>query len=425
MICEQIIRYIAGIAGIMIAQSMLFRKFVKFLPYQNFQMNVPLLDLRAQYQTVKVDVEEALLRVARSQQLILGKEVEDLERTLANYCECRYALGVSSGTDALLMALMALNIGAGDEVIVPTYSFFATAGTVARTGATPILTDIDPLTWNIRADLAEQMITSRTKAIIAVHLYGQSADMDPLLEISSRYNIPIIEDAAQSIGAQYRNGKPSGSMGLMGCFSFYPTKNLGAFGDAGLITTNDENLAVRLRQLREHGAQERYYHKFVGGNFRIDAIQAAVLNVKFPHLELWHEARRNNAELYTKSFIECGLSAGEGAANFDDDNAVLLPKAAWRSSGVKNYHIYNQYIVRVQHRDELRVFLAENGIGTQVYYPLPFHRQECFAYLHEDDSKFSVANESAATTIALPIYPELSPEQIRYVAETFKIFIRQ
>lgn len=386
-------------------------------------MNVPLLDLQAQYRAIKHEAEAALLRIAESQQLILGKDVQDLENSLAEYCGSRFAIGVSSGTDALLMALMALNIGPGDEVIMPTYSFFATAGTVARLGAKPVLTDIDPLTWNITASHIERAISPRVKAILPVHLYGQSADMKPILEVAAHYDIPIIEDAAQSIGAQYSDGRISGSMGLMGCYSFYPTKNLGAFGDAGLVVTNDEKFAVHLRQMREHGAEQRYYHKFVGGNFRIDAIQAAVLNVKLPHLESWHEARRRNADLYTKAFIDCGLSENGNAAKFDDKNLVLLPHAAWRDSGVKNYHIYNQYIVRVQRRDELRNFLAAHGIGSQVYYPAPFHRQECFAYLDAKDADFPAANEAAATTLALPIYPELSPEQIKYVAQTFAEFL--
>ncbi|GAB1429515.1 DegT/DnrJ/EryC1/StrS family aminotransferase [Ignavibacteria bacterium] len=386
-------------------------------------MNVPLLDLRAQYSTIKREAEAAILHIAESQQLILGEEVQDLENALAEYCGSRFAIGVSSGTDALLMALTALNIGPGDEVVMPTYSFFATAGTVARLGAKPVLTDIDPITWNITAEHIERAITPQVKAIIPVHLYGQTADMRPVLEVAAHHNIPVIEDAAQSIGAQYHDGRIAGSMGLMGCYSFYPTKNLGAFGDAGLVVTNDEELAVRLRQMREHGAEQRYYHKFVGGNFRIDAIQAAVLNVKLPHLETWHEARRRNADLYAQAFMDCGLSEGKGIAKFDEKNPVLLPLASWRSSGVKNYHIYNQYIVRVQQRDELRDFLASRGIGSQVYYPAPFHRQECFAYLDAKDADFPMANEAAATTLALPIYPELSPEQIKYVAQTFAEFI--
>lgn len=385
-------------------------------------MNVPLLDLRGQYQVIKHDVEAALLRICETQQLILGKEVEELEKRLAEYCGCRYALGVSSGTDALLMAMMALNIGPGDEVIVPTYSFFATAGVVARLHATPVFVDVDPVSYNISPELFEQAITPRTKAVVPVHLYGQAADMDAVSDIAGRCGIAVIEDAAQSIGTQYRNGKPVGSMGLMGCYSFYPTKNLGAFGDAGLITTNDENLAVHLQQMREHGAAERYYHKFVGGNFRIDAIQAAVLNIKLPHLESWHEARRRNAELYTQAFVGRGLATGEGAVEFGAENRALLPATVWRSSGVANYHIYNQYIVRVQRRDELRSFLAERGVGTQVYYPVPFHRQECFAYLGAHDADYPVANAAAETTIALPIYPELRPEQIEYVAEMFAEF---
>jgi len=388
-------------------------------------MNVPLLDLKLQYQSIKSEIEPVLLKIAESQMLILGQEVANLEKTLAEYCGTKYAIGVSSGTDALLMALMALDVRPDDEVILPTYSFFATAGVVARLFAKPVFVDSDPITYNIDPKLIEQKITSRTKAIIPVHLYGQSCEMDEILAIAEKYNIPVIEDAAQAIGCQYKNGKPVGSMGKIGCYSFYPTKNLGAFGDGGLVVTNDDNLATKLYQMRNHGMEPKYYHKFVGGNFRLDAIQAAVLNIKFPHLENWHQARRRNAEIYYSEFISKGLANNTGASEFDQDNKVLLPKAIYKDSGCKNYHIYNQFVIRVQKRDELREFLSKKSIGTEIYYPVPFHRQECFAYLNNNDSDFPVANRFAAESLALPIYPELTEEQIKYVVSKIAEFINQ
>ncbi len=388
-------------------------------------MNVPLLDLKLQYQSIKSEIEPVLLKIAESQMLILGQEVANLEKTLAEYCGTKYAIGVSSGTDALLMALMALDVRPDDEVILPTYSFFATAGVVARLFAKPVFVDSDPITYNIDPKLIEQKITSRTKAIIPVHLYGQSCEMDEILAIAEKYNIPVIEDAAQAIGCQYKNGKPVGSMGKIGCYSFYPTKNLGAFGDGGLVVTNDDNLATKLYQMRNHGMEPKYYHKFVGGNFRLDAIQAAVLNIKFPHLEDWHQARRRNAEIYYSEFISKGLANNTGASEFDQDNKVLLPKAIYKDSGCKNYHIYNQFVIRVQKRDELREFLSKKSIGTEIYYPVPFHRQECFAYLNNNDSDFPVANRFAAESLALPIYPELTEEQIKYVVSKIAEFINQ
>lgn len=387
-------------------------------------MTVPLLDLKAQYASLKEDLDAALLRVAASQACILGPEVDALEHILADYCDVPYAIGVSSGTDALLMALMVLDIGPGDEVIVPTYSFFATAGVVARLHATPVFVDSDPVTLNIDPARLAAAITPRTKAIVPVHLYGQSADMDAIMEIANAHSIPVIEDAAQAIGTQYKDGRKVGSIGLMGCFSFYPTKNLGAFGDAGLLTTNDEKLAIRLKQLRNHGMEPKYYHKLVGGNFRIDAIQAAVLNVKFPHLDAWSAQRRKNAALYSRLFIEHGLATEEGKTDFTTTDTVLLPKAVYQDSGAVNHHIYNQYIIRVPRRDELRMALTSQGIGTEIYYPVPFHRQECFASLGAHDADYPVANFAAEHSLALPIYPELPEEQLHYVVETIAAFYR-
>ncbi len=386
-------------------------------------MKVPLLDLKLQYQSLKSEIDNALIKVAKSQMLILGEEVEKLENSIAGYVGTRYAVGVSSGTDALLMALMEIEIKPGDEVILPTYSFFATAGVVARLGAIPVFVDSETYTFNINPDKIKPLINAKTKVIIPVHLYGQSAAMDDIMKIAEEFGIPVIEDCAQAIGATYSYGRNVGSIGLMGCFSFYPTKNLGAFGEGGIITTNDETLANKLKQMRNHGMSPKYYHKFIGGNFRLDAIQAAVLNVKLPHLEKWHEARRKNANLYSRLFIEAGLSEREGITEFNTKNPVLLPKAVYRDSGQTNYHIYNQYIIRVDNRDSLRGYLGDHGIGTEIYYPVPFHRQECFSYLDNKDENFPVANFVAEHSLALPIYPELSEEQIVYVVEKIKEFI--
>ncbi len=386
-------------------------------------MKVPLLDLKAQYDTMKGEIEEALLRVARSQMMILGPETEKLEKTLAEYCGVRHAIGVSSGTDALLMALMALDIKPGDEVILPTYSFFATAGVVWRMNAIPVFVDSQWDSFNIDPAGIEKKITSKTKAILPVHLYGQCADMDPINAIAARHNIPVIEDAAQAIGSQYKDGRRAGAMGLIGCFSFYPSKNLGAFGDGGFVTTNDDQMGIKLRQMRNHGMEPKYYHKFVGGNFRLDAIQAAVLNVKFPRLAGWHEGRRRNAALYNSLFVENGLSVGPGITRYDGSNRVLLPKAVYAGCDAPDNHIYNQYAIRVQKRDELKAFLWDNEIGTDIYYPVPFHRQECFAELGLRDEDYPAANTFAAETLALPVYPEMTQEQIRYVVGKIKEFI--
>lgn len=386
-------------------------------------MPVPLLDLKLQYQTLKQDIDAALLRVAASQICILGPEVDALEAELAEYLQVRHAIGVSSGTDALLMAFMALGIGPGDEVIVPTFSFFATAGCVSRLGATPVFVDVDPISFNIDAALVRAAITPRTKAIVPVHLFGQSADIDALIDVCIESGIPLIEDAAQAIGTQWRDGRRVGSIGIIGCFSFYPTKNLGAYGDAGLVTTNDDSLAMHLKQLRNHGMEPRYHHAFVGGNFRLDAMQAAVLRVKLPHLPQWHASRRRNASLYTDMFVQEGLSEGTGRTTFDKHNAVLLPHAMYADSGVSDYHIFNQYTIQVQKRDELRAFLQSRGIGSEIYYPVPFHRQECYEFMNIPDSNFPVSNALADTVLALPIFPELNVEQIREVVVTVREFI--
>jgi dTDP-4-amino-4,6-dideoxygalactose transaminase len=385
-------------------------------------MKVPLLDLKLQYKSIQHEIEPVLLRMAASQSLILGQEVEHLEKSCAAYCGTNYAIGVSSGTDALLMALMALNIGPGDEVILPTFSFFATAGVVSRLNATPVFVDIDPLTFNISPDAIQSAITSNTKAIMPVHLYGQCADMDSILQIAAQHGIPVIEDCAQAIGTQMKDGRRAGSMGLMGCFSFYPTKNLGAFGDAGLITVQDKSLYERLIQMRNHGQIERYKHGFVGGNFRIDALQAAVLNVKFPYLPGWHQARRNNAALYQQLFMQEGLSTGAGNLIFDQQNAVLLPGTPNASALAPDHHIFNQYVIRVRRRNALRAWLSEQGIGTEVYYPIPFHRQPCFANNPGSINTFPFADCASTDVLALPVFPELQPDQIKMVVDAIAYF---
>jgi dTDP-4-amino-4,6-dideoxygalactose transaminase len=388
-------------------------------------MEVPLLDLKLQYQSLKKELNEALLKTAESQHFILGPEVEKMEKAFCDYLNCKRAIGVSSGTDALLLALMGIDIGRGDEVIVPTYSFFATAGVVSRLNATPVFVDSDPVTFNIDPLNIEKKITKKTKAIIPVHLYGQSCDMDKIMEIAHSRNLKVIEDAAQAIGVQYKDGKFVGTIGDIGCYSFFPSKNLGCFGDGGLNVTNDEKLGEHLHILRVHGGYPKYYHKFIGGNFRIDAIQSAVINIKLPHLDGWSEQRRENAETYNKLFIEAGLSEETGKIKFDEKNKVLLPKAVYKDSGINNYHIFNQYIVRVEMRDELRKFLSENEIGNEIYYPVPFHLQECFANLGYSKGDFPVAESAAASSIALPIYPELSEDQISFVVSKIKEFINR
>ena len=359
---------------------------------------VPMLDLQAQYRPIRDAIIDAVTRVCDSQRFIMGPEVEGMERDLAAYLGVTHAVGVSSGTDAILLAMMALGIGPGDEVITSTYSFFATAGCVARIGATPVFVDIDPVTYNIDSAATAAAVTSRTRAIVPVHLYGQSADLDPLLEIATRAGVPLIEDAAQAIGATYK-GRMVGGFGRVGCFSFFPSKNLGAFGDGGLVTTNDDALAASLRRLRVHGADRQYYHQVIGGNFRLDALQAAVLRVKLPHLAGWTEARRRNAARYDELFADAGLTG-----------RVTLPVAAPHCR-----HIFNQYVIRVPRRDAVKAHLESRQVGCAIYYPVPFHEQACFAYLGYRTGQFPHAELAARETLALPIYGELTAEQQRYV----------
>ncbi|MEE9431566.1 MAG: DegT/DnrJ/EryC1/StrS family aminotransferase, partial [Melioribacteraceae bacterium] len=325
-------------------------------------MNVPLLDLKAQYKSLKKELDDAIIKTAESQYFILGPEVVKLEESICEFLGAKSAIGVSSGTDALLLALMGIDIQPGDEVIVPTFSFFATAGVISRLNAIPVFVDSDPTTFNIDPNKIEEKITDKTKAIIPVHLYGQSADMDAIMKIAKKHNLKVIEDGAQAISTQFKDGRSVGTIADIGCYSFFPSKNLGCYGDGGMVVTMDEELGEKLKILRTHGGKPKYYHKVIGGNFRLDAIQAAVLNVKLPHLNSWSEGRRKNAELYTKLFIEAGLSQEEGILNFKDNNKVLLPKPIYKDvilSGVEesrleNYHIYNQYVIRIDKRDELR-----------------------------------------------------------------------
>ena len=374
--------------------------------YHGMFVIVPLLDLNAQYAPLRTALLGAMTRVCDSQRFIGGPEVEGLESELAAYLETPHALGMSSGTDALVAALMALKIGPGDEVITPTYSFFATAGAVARLGATPVLVDVDPDTFNMSPAATAAAITSKTKAIIPVHLFGQSADLEPILAAAAPRQIPVIEDAAQAIGCLY-HGRPVGSWGAIGCFSFFPSKNLGGFGDGGLVTSTRADLAHRLKLIRNHGMEPKYYHHLVGANFRLDALQAAVLRVKLPYLAGWSEARRANAARYRAAFASAGVSE------------VVLPFAA-----PDRTHIYNQFVVRVPERDRLRAHLEAAGIGSEVYYPVPFHLQECFADLGYQAGAFPVAEAAALSSLALPIYPELTEAQQAAVVEAIGHFYR-
>jgi dTDP-4-amino-4,6-dideoxygalactose transaminase len=371
-------------------------------------MKVPLLDLKAQLKTIEKDVKNAVNEVIDSTRYIMGPKVTELEEQIAEYTGVKYATGVSSGTDALLLSLMALGISPGDIVITTPFSFFSTVGVIARLGATPVFVDIDPDTYNLSPAALRKWFESETekrdkvKAIIPVHLYGQCADMDPILEIAGSFGIPVVEDAAQAIGARYpsKSGiKKAGAMGTMGCFSFFPSKNLGAMGDGGMVVTNDAHIDEKLKKLRNHGARPKYYHALIGGNFRLDPIQAAILLVKLSYLDEWHSMRQKNAAYYDEN-----LSIKD----------VKTPVVVYK----KEYHIYNQYVISIsQQRDELRDFLKENNIGTEVYYPVPFHKQECFKYLGYLQGDFPNSEYAATHTIALPIYPELTTEMQDYVIE--------
>lgn len=360
-------------------------------------MKVPLLDLRAQYASIKPEIDAAIADVFDSQHFILGSYVARCESEIAAYCRCSYAVGVSSGTDALLACLMAEGIGPGDEVITTPYTFFATVGAIARVGAVPVFVDIDPVTYNVDCLQLASAVTKRTRAIIPVHLYGQMADMDGVMAVAKRHGLVVIEDAAQAIGAEYK-GRRAGSIGDYGCFSFFPSKNLGAAGDGGMVVTNDFERAKKLRCLRVHGSTPKYYHRMIGGNFRLDAIQAAVVCAKLPHLDEWTCARQRNADRYHRMLGGTRLPVG-------------LPGVA------AGRHVFNQYVIRCSRRDELQAFLRERGIDTEIYYPVPMHEQECFAYLGHTSGSFPQSERAARETLALPVYAELTDAQTSFVVE--------
>jgi dTDP-4-amino-4,6-dideoxygalactose transaminase len=389
-------------------------------------MKVPLIDLQAQYQTIRDEVRAAVDRVFQSQQFVMGAEVQALEEEIAGYSQTKFAIGCASGSDALLLALMSCGAGPSDEVITTPFSFFATAAAITRLGARPVFVDIDERTFNINASLVAEKITTRTKAIVPVHLYGQCAEMDPLIELAGRADIPvdgppaslpvlalrgipIIEDAAQAIGAEDARRR-AGSMGTIGCFSFYPSKNLGGAGDGGMLTTNDLERARRLRMLRVHGEERKYHHQIVGINSRLDTVQAAVLRVKLPYLDEWTNARQRKAQQYELMFGDAGLM---------EEVEPPLVRAGAR-------HIFHQFVIRVRdgRRDALREHLRKRGVGTDIYYPVPLHLQECFAYLGYKEGDFPVAEKAAKETLALPIYPELTDEQQDYVVTAIGEFFQ-
>jgi len=375
-------------------------------------IKIPLLDLKAQYAAIKQEIRQAVDEVFESQYFILGPKVEELERKIAAYSEADYAAGVSSGTDALLISLMALEIEPGDEIITTPFTFFSTAGVISRLSAIPKFVDIVPLTYNMDPEKIESAITRRTKAIIPIHLFGQCADMDPILRTASKHHIPVIEDAAQSIGAQYKH-KKAGSMGALGIFSFFPSKNLGGAGDGGMVVARDSSLHEKLKILRVHGSRPKYFHKIVGGNFRLDALQAAVLLVKLKYLDSWSEKRRKNASYYNKLFSEFGVIKG---------GFIETPEEVYRDTGDQNHHIYNQYTIRAQSRDKLRTYLTEQGIGTSIYYPVPLHLQECYKDLGYLKGDFPESEKASESVLSLPVYPELAPSQQEYIMEKITEF---
>lgn len=391
-------------------------------------MQVPLLDLKPQMENLRDEIMQAVAQVIDSTQYILGDEVNAFEESVASYCGVGHAVGVSSGTDALLISLMAMGVGPGDRVLTTPYTFFATLGSILRVGAHPVFADIDHDSFNISPEAIADALAhdkkngSRIKAIIPVHLFGQCADMQKILQLSDEYQVQVIEDGAQAIGSDCPfvdndriTWRRAGSMGISGCFSFFPSKNLGGIGDGGMVTTYDDDFDRLLRIYRNHGASPKYHHALIGGNFRLDTIQAAVLNIKLKHLEQWHRARRNNVQLYAGFFHEAGLL----------DGTVTLPVARYENvpgAGERNCHIFNQYIIRVPRRDELRAYLQSKDIGCEVYYPLCLHQQECMKPFTEESLSFPEAESAARETLALPVYPELRPEQIAYVVQTIQDF---
>ncbi len=387
-------------------------------------MNVPLLDLKLQHQPIEAELREAFNRVLAHGRFILGPEVEILEKEVAAFCGARHAISCASGSDALLLALMAFDIGPGDEVITTPYTFFATASCIARVGARAVFVDISPCCYNLDPREVLRRITPRTKAIIPVHLYGQAADMAPWIEVARQKGIRVIEDAAQAIGAEYR-GRPVGPLGDLGCFSFFPSKNLGCFGDGGMMVTNDETLAEKLRVLRVHGGKPKYYHHVLGINSRLDTLQAAILSVKLPHLRTWAEGRRRNAALYTRLMVEAGLAEapagcnGSGSPEAKGSRPLILPGVCQPG------HVFNQFVIRTRQpaaRDPLREHLQKAVVGTEIYYPVPLHLQQCFAIWGGRPGDFPQSERAGASTVALPIFPELTESQLRFVVETIASF---
>lgn len=379
-------------------------------------MAVPILDLKAQHAAIRDEVMVAIAEVFESQHFILGPRVKNLEVAVAEYSATSHAVGVSSGTDAILIALMAEDIGLGDEVITTPFSFFATAGCISRLGARPVFVDIDPVSFNIAPEKIAAAVTERTRAIIPVHLYGQAADMDPIMAVAKKHKLVVIEDGAQAIGAEYK-GRRAGSIGHYGCFSFFPSKNLGAAGDGGMVVTNDEERADRLRILRAHGGAPKYYHSVIGGNFRLDALQAAVLLVKLKYLDGWTEGRQKNADIYRELFAKHDLIQND--KGMKGAHGVVPPQVV-----PDRRHIYNQFVIRTSRRDELQAFLQRQSIGTAIYYPVPFHMQQCFAYLGYEEGAFPESERAASEVLALPVYPELTRDMIEQVVAAIAEFIR-
>lgn len=387
-------------------------------------MKIPFLDLKAQYQSIKDEINIKVLDLFSSQNFILGSEVTELEKDLASYSGNRFAVGVSSGSDALLVSLMAIGVKNGDAVLTTPFTFFATVGAIARLGARVVFCDIDRTTFNMSPESLEQVLKkemkgqerAQIKAIIPIHLYGQCADMDPIMELAQKYQIPVVEDAAQSFGSEYPSSsgvKKACGMGDLGILSFFPSKNLGGYGDGGMVLTNNEDLAEKLKVLRVHGAKNKYFHEIIGGNFRLDAIQAAVLRVKFKYLDNWLQKRKDNAALYDRLFQESGLL---------EKGCILRPETVYKMSGVQNYHTYNQYVIRATSRDELQNFLKNKGIATAIYYPLGLHLQTCFAHLGYRKGDFPESERATEEVLALPVYPELSEEQQEYIVTNIKEF---
>ncbi|MFP4081399.1 MAG: DegT/DnrJ/EryC1/StrS family aminotransferase [Candidatus Aminicenantes bacterium] len=387
-------------------------------------MNIPLLDLKAQFQSIKNEVEQKIKEVISSQRFILGSEVESLEKEVAAYCGTRYAVGVSSGSDALLASLMALEVGEGDEVVTTPFTFFATAGAIARLGARPVFCDIHRESFNIDSLKLEKLLEdrikdradTRVKVILPVHLYGQCADMEPILGLAGKYNFTVMEDAAQAIGSEYafsEGVKKAGAMGDVNILSFFPSKNLGGFGDGGMVLTDEQGLAEKLKLLRVHGSRNKYYYETIGGNFRLDALQAGILRVKLGRLNQWLGARREKASYYDQKFEESGLK---------ERNLVFPPQPLLKPSGIKSYHTYHQYVIRAQKRDELQKFLKEKGISTAVYYPLPLHLQKCFSYLGYKQGDFPESEKASRQVLALPIYPELNSRKQDYIVQSISQF---